>query len=185
MPQASVDLARPEEPQHGLRNAEAADDDVCGHIRPVGEDDPRCAIGLDPDGHDLVLGEVLRSALAPGGDECVADRLAAADRNRGGLERENEWEIVNEPLQAGHVVGKAAGRRRGGTHEQRSQLVTLEEVVRELAQAHELVHGLDAAVRDEQQFLERVRLTPLHRCAEPVLPEGRLPVLLELSSSCR
>ena len=89
-----------------------------------------------------------------------------------------EREAVDEPLQAGHVVREAAGRRRRRAHEQDLQLGALEEVARELAERHELVHGLEAAVGDVEQLLERVGRAPRRRDAEAVPAERRLPVAL-------
>ena len=102
-----------------------------------------------------------------------------ADRDRRGLERQHERQVVDEPLEPGRVVGEAAGRRRARAHEQRAQLVALEEVVGELAHAHELVDRLDARAGQIQERLERVRLAPRRRLAEAVRAEGRLPVQFE------
>ena len=84
---------------------------------------------------------------------------------------------MQQAVEAHHVVGVAAGGSRARPHEQRAQLVALEEFIGELAHRHELIDRLDSRLRPAEQRFERVGRAPGRRNGEAVLGESRLPVL--------
>ena len=87
---------------------------------------------------------------------------------------------MGESLQAGRVVAEASGGRGRGAHEQRSQLVGLEEVVCQRLQRHVGMHRLHARIGNRAQRLHRVRCAVGRRCREAVCGECRLPVAVVL-----
>ena len=174
----SIERDVSEQSQDRLPQAEVADDQFRRDLRAVGELNAGGAFAVDGDPVNLARGHVGDAQLAPGRDERVGDRLAATDRDRGGLKGERQRDAVDQSLEPRDVVGEAAGRCCARAHEQDLQLRAFEEVLRELPERHELVDGLDQAVRDAEQLLERVGGSPRRRDAEPVPAECLLPVPL-------
>ena len=124
--------------------------------------------------------EVLDAALAAGRHQRVGDRLRAADRDRRRLEaRAPAAGRGRGPAGPGGSSGKHPVDVVRRAHEQRAQLGRLEEVVRELAHAHELVDGLDADLPDRRRSSSSASGAPRRRRAEPV--RARMPA----SSSAR
>jgi hypothetical protein len=162
--------------QHRLRKPDIADHHVRLDARAVAELDPGGAAPGRDDPVDLARGLIRNAELAARGYERVGDRLAAADGDRRRLERQRQREAVDQTLETRHVVGKAARRRRARAHEQDLQLGTLEEVLRQLPQRHELVDGFDPAAGYVEQFLQGVGSTPRRRHVEPVAAKRLLPM---------
>src|SRR6185437_6828629 len=85
---------------------------------------------------------------------------------------------MNQSLETGHVVRKAARRGRARANEQRLHLGALKELPRQLAERHELMYRLQVGTRNTDKLLERIGRSPWRRRREPVASERRLPVAL-------